>query len=203
MTGVHAPQEPQEETAAGAADSGSPGGARGLGRRVRSGAVAFFASLTVVLALYTLLAFDLAWDTQAGRIGPGFFPRIIGVLGTALALIGLVQSLRAAPPAPSGPSAPTATPTPGGSADGGQTPEQHHPGLILLIALALAGFVTVFIPVGAPVTGALFLLAMALMLDRTRIVRKVVLSAAFPVLLYLVFDVWLQAGLPAGILPFL
>ena len=41
----------------------------------------FYFVILVVLAGYTHMAFDLEWRTAAGRIGPGFFPRFIGVLG--------------------------------------------------------------------------------------------------------------------------
>ena len=38
------------------------------------------------LAVYTEMAFGMEWRTAAGRIGPGFFPRIVGGLGLALTL---------------------------------------------------------------------------------------------------------------------
>ena len=52
------------------------------------------ALLLVVLAVYTEMGFALEWRTAAGRIGPGFFPRIVGCLGLALTLVALVQTLR-------------------------------------------------------------------------------------------------------------
>ena len=55
----------------------------------------FLAALLVVLAVYTDMAFDLEWRTAAGRIGPGFFPRIVGILGLALTLWSLVAAVRA------------------------------------------------------------------------------------------------------------
>ena len=54
----------------------------------------FFALLVVVLAGYLQMALGMEWRTAAGRIGPGFFPRVIGVLGLVLALVALVRSLR-------------------------------------------------------------------------------------------------------------
>ena len=35
-----------------------------------------------MLAVYTEMAFGLEWRTAAGRIGPGFFPRIVGMPGS-------------------------------------------------------------------------------------------------------------------------
>ena len=54
--------------------------------------------LLVVLALaggYTALAFtELTWLSSAGRLGPGFFPRIIGVSLMMLCLYSLYADRR-------------------------------------------------------------------------------------------------------------
>ena len=64
------------------------------GWRRPTGRSLFLAVLLVILAVYTQMAFDLEWRTVAGRIGPGFFPRIIGLLSLAIILWALVTSLR-------------------------------------------------------------------------------------------------------------
>lgn len=158
-------------------------------RRI-DGASLFYLVLTLVLAGYTLLAFDMEWDTQAGRIGPGFFPRIIGVAGVALAVIGLVNAIRQARNRSKGEA--WAEPS-----------DIRYPAIIAIIALGLGGFVTVFIPLGAPLTGVAFLVLMYLIIDRKRILRRAVLSVVFPLALYVIFDVLLGATLPGGIMDFL
>ncbi|MBB4930420.1 hypothetical protein F4561_001240 [Lipingzhangella halophila] len=152
------------------------------------GPVAFYAVIGIIMGIYTILAFDMEWTTQAGRIGPGFFPRIIGFCGIALSLTGVLMSLRPAAAAAEGDAQPGA---------------KKHPALLALIGLALAGFVTVFIPVGAPVTAIAFLLVMYFLIERNRMAHRAVLSVAFPLFLYALFELWLEAGLPGGITDFL
>ncbi|RNL86074.1 tripartite tricarboxylate transporter TctB family protein [Halostreptopolyspora alba] len=161
-----------------------------LPKRRNLGAVAFYAAVAIIMGIYTVLAFDMEWTTHGGdRMGPGFFPRVIGTCAVVLSLTGLVMSLR---------SAAAATPPTEGTQSSGK-----HPFLLIAIGLGLVGFVTVFIPVGAPVTAAVFLLVMYFLIQRRWIARRAVLSVAFPVLLYVLFELWLEAGLPAGITDFL
>ena len=40
----------------------------------------FLGALTVIAVGYTVIAFDMEWRIRNGQIGPGFFPRIVGVL---------------------------------------------------------------------------------------------------------------------------
>lgn len=183
---AHPEATPQEPTAHPDAATDRPD-TTAPGRKI-TGAQAFFAVVTLIMCGYSLLAFDLAWGTEAGRIGPGFFPRIIGILGTLLALIALIKHMRR----PSGAKSDH-------EAVSDEEHTSHHPFLMAVIAAALTMFVTFFIPVGAPVTAALFLLLLYFLIDRRHYMRRVVLSLVFPVLLYFLFDVWLGAGLPEGI----
>ena len=71
--------------------------ARPVGRsgwRRPTGRSLFLAVLLVVLAVYTEMAFELEWRTAAGRIGPGFFPRIIGILSLILWSLVLIISVK-------------------------------------------------------------------------------------------------------------
>ena len=54
----------------------------------------FLAVLLVVLVFYTEMAFELEWRTTAGRIGPGFFPRIVGVASVLITAWSLVAAIR-------------------------------------------------------------------------------------------------------------
>lgn len=185
-----APERPDEARFADA--QALPSALARRSRYLPTGAQVFFGALTLLLFGYTVMAFSLSWQTSAGQIGPGFFPRIIGVLGTVLALACLLRSIMR--PASVNTSDTTATEQEGGT---------RYPFLIAVVAVALALFVTVFIPVGAPVTAIGFLLVMFFVLDRRRYARRAVLSLVFPVFLFFLFDWWLDAGLPEGITTFL
>jgi hypothetical protein len=152
----------------------------------------FFGILLVVMVGYTEMAFELEWRTQAGRIGPGFFPRIIGLLGAAVTLGAVVNSLR---------------PGVGDEPDlfdedeVGEGDLGRHPiPLVLTVALS-ALFLVTLTTLGAIVSAAIFMFGMLWFLNRGRWVMNVVLSLAVPVGMYLLFQTALNAGLPEGILP--
>jgi len=153
----------------------------------------FLSVVLAVLAVYTRMGFELEWRTAAGRIGAGFFPRIIGGLGLVLTAVALVDSVRGQA-TPSGPPV-AADEEPDGPDEG------RHPVPLVLTVLAAAAFVATLTTLGAVVASALFLLGMLWMLNRRHMVANVVLSIGLPVGLYLLFESLLNAGLPAGILP--
>lgn len=197
-----------------------PEGAGGDGGAQRSSPVrgepVFYVVVGSVLAAYTVVAFGMDWATAAGRVGPGLFPRIIGVLGVAACTVGALHSLRgrmrivrsapqdtpAADQEAGGGGEPTAAAASGSEA-GGEPDAQRHSWTVVALCAILALFVTVLVPVGAVVTGALALTAALLLCDRSHPVRSVLLGTAFPVVLYAVFVLGLNAPLPAGILPLL
>lgn len=151
----------------------------------------FFAVLLVVLVGYTEMAFELEWTTRAGRIGPGFFPRIVGILGSAICLAALLGSLR-----------------PGADSDEDSLEDEvgegdlgRHPGPLLLMVLACGVLLFTLLSLGAIVSGALFMFGMLALLNPGRWLLNAVLSIAVPLGLYLLFQTALNAGLPEGILP--
>lgn len=151
----------------------------------------FFGVLLVVLAVYTEIAFGMAWITDGGRIGPGFFPRIVGVLGVAITLAALVNSLR-----------------PGVTADEASLEDEvgegdlgRHPVPLLLTVALSAIFLVTLTSLGAIISSAIFMIGMLWYLNRGRWVMNIVLSIAVPVGMYLLFQTALNAGLPEGILP--
>lgn len=158
-------------------------------RRWHVGARAvFFGILLVVFAVYVQLALGMEWRTAAGRIGPGFFPRIIGGAGVVLTLVALVRSVRRAEAEPE-----TGTDGP----DLGR-----HPRTMAIVVAASAALAAVFTVLGAVVAGALFLLGCLWLLNREHPVLNAVLGVGLAVGLYLLFQTLLNAGLPAGVLPF-
>ena len=58
-----------------------------------------------------------------------------------------------------------------------------------------------FEPVGMIISCALFLAAILLLLNRRHPVTNIVISLGVPVLIYLLFQTLLNAGLPGGLLP--
>jgi putative tricarboxylic transport membrane protein len=163
-------------------------------RRFQVGARAVFLGiLLVVLAVYLQLALGMEWRTTAGRIGPGFFPRIIGGIGIVLTLVALVGSMRRA-----GSTADTDDDeTDAGAADLGR-----HPATMAIVVAASAALAAVFTVLGAVVAGALFLLGCLWLLNREHPVLNAVLAIGTATGLYLLFQTLLNAGLPAGVLPF-
>jgi hypothetical protein len=140
----------------------------------------------LILAVYTQLAMGMEWRTQAGRIGPGFFPRIIGVLGMVLCCVAAVRSL-------------SAVESDGETAD---EPEHgRHPWMLAATAAGLAAFAVLLLPLGAILTSALFMFGLSRLLGRGRLLPDLALSLLVPLALYLLFEVGLNAGLPKGVLP--
>lgn len=169
----------------------SPEQAAPTGRWRTTARTAFLGVLLVVLLGYTEMAFELEWTTQAGRIGPGFFPRIIGILGSVICLGALLNSLR-----------------PGVGDDEGVLEDEvgegkagRHPVPLLLAVAAGALLLVTFVSLGAIVAGAVFMFGMLAFLNGGRWLFNAVLSVAIPLGLYLLFQTALNAGLPEGILP--
>jgi putative tricarboxylic transport membrane protein len=146
----------------------------------------FFGILLVVLAVYFQLALGMEWRTTAGRIGPGFFPRIIGGAGIVLTLVALVGSLRR-----------TGLPAEADTDDLGR-----HPWTLAIVVGACAALAAAFTLLGAVVAGALFLIGCLWLLNREHPVLNAVLGIGLATGLYLLFQTLLNAGLPAGVLPF-
>jgi putative tricarboxylic transport membrane protein len=146
------------------------------------------------MAVYTQMAFDLEWRTVAGRIGPGFFPRVVGVLSLVILLWALAESLR--------PGAADDEDEVGGEDEAGEADLGRHPVPLLVVLAATAVFLLVFfVPLGAIVASSLFLFATLFLLNRRQLVVNVVIALALPVLVYLLFQTLLNSGLPPGVLP--
>jgi putative tricarboxylic transport membrane protein len=138
--------------------------------------------LLAALALaggYTTLAFaELSWMSQAGRLGPGFFPRIIGVSLTALCLYSLYADRRKSPPV--------------------EAPDWRAAGTI---ALLCAGFVALLDVLGGLLAMVLFMGAALHVFNRGRWLQNALIALALPAGVYLLFRLWLNAAMPRGLLP--
>lgn len=140
----------------------------------------FLLATLLVAGGYTWLAFaELAYLSSAGRLGPGFFPRIIGVALVALCAYSLYAELRAS---------------------SREALSQYWRTTVAVAALS-AAFIAALEPLGALLSMVLFLGATLTYLNRGRPLQNGLLAVLLPVFVYLLFKVWLNAALPRGILP--
>lgn len=131
--------------------------------------------------LYSYHAFtELSWLSSAGRIGPAFFPRIIGLTLLALSAWSLAAD---------------------GRAPGGRVAEGWR--AIALLALFSGLFVAALDVLGGLLSMIAFMAAALAVFNRARPLHNALLALTLPAGLYLLFKVWLNAGVPRGmLLPF-
>lgn len=134
--------------------------------------------LLFVACFYMLHGLRFEFFTVGGRPGAGFFPRVVGISLMASILYVLVTDWKSFGPTRAGLHRWTAT------------------FFGLAGALLIAG-ITIL---GASVTIALYLFATLTILNPGRHLANVGLSIAVPLAIRLLFDVWLGAPLPEGIL---
>lgn len=163
-------------------------------RAVNWSKLAFLGLILLVFAAYTEQAMGMEWRTQAGRIGPGFFPRILGGTALAVTVVALVTEFLARPKAEKLDAVEAAE-------EAAEPDLGRHPIALAAFVLAAAVFVGLFGILGAALAGILFLAATLWFLDPEHRVRSVVVAVTVPVLLYLAFQTGLNVGLPQGILP--
>lgn len=142
--------------------------------------LAFSLGLLLLATAYTWIAFtDMSFMIR-GRLGPGFFPRIIGALTIAFLLYSLVVDARRF-----------------------RTREPGTPYLrdILVFFGYCIGFVLLLPRLGGLLSMIVFMLAALFTFNRARPLLNVAIAVALPVGLYLLFDVWLNAAVPEGRIP--
>ncbi|MQA77238.1 MAG: hypothetical protein GEV10_01940 [Streptosporangiales bacterium] len=160
-------------------------------------ATLFLGALAVLFAGYTVLAFGLEWRTHAGRIGPGFFPRIIGCAAFVACAAAALWALRAQ----RRPAKEKATEDDPSAGDGAGTATDVR--TMLLVVAAGVAYVVLLLPLGALLATALFMVTVLWLLDRRHPVRIVVVGLGTPAAAYLLLEVGLSVGLPKGLLPML
>lgn len=132
---------------------------------------------------YTYIAFvDLAFLTRTGRLGPGFFPRIIGLSGIALILWVMVDHLR------------TGEGIIGGEGD------WRDVAVLMALAICYAICLRIF---GGFIATVLYLGAGLALLNRGKLLQNAVLTVAIPSAVYLLFDRLLNANMPPALISFL
>lgn len=151
----------------------------------------FLAVMLVVLVIYTEMAWELDWRAQAGQIGPGFFPRIVGVGGMAITLWALASAIRS----------PQADEVVALEDEIGDADLGKHPRLLAIMVLAAGVFAATLISLGAIISSAVFLAVMLSLLNRGHHLANAAVAIGIPLVMYLLLQTLLNAGLPEGILP--
>jgi hypothetical protein len=147
------------------------------------------AFLLVVLAgaiFYTYIAFaDLSFMTRSGRLGPGFFPRLVGVVAVVFIAWSVFDAMRTREP---------------GDAGGDDSAWSDA---ILLMALAV-GYAVLLRLFGGFVATVIYLAVALSILNRGSYLQNAILAIAVPSGVYLLFDRLLNANMPPALfdLPF-
>lgn len=164
------------------------------GRNVNWPKLTFLGVLLLAFAVYTELAMGMEWRTAAGRIGPGFFPRILGVTAIVVTVAAAVREI--------------VSRSEDEDADEVEAAEEaaepdlgRHPIALVAFIAAASVFVALFGVLGAALAGVIFLAVTLWFLDPKHHIRALIIAIAVPVVLYLAFQTGLNAGLPEGILP--
>ena len=139
----------------------------------------------VVLAgaiFYCYVAFvDLSFLSRTGRLGPGFFPRLVGVSAVAMTIWVIVDLLR------------------------GQQPEEDDASswgdVVKLMVLALAYGVLLRL-FGGFIATVIFLAMTLTATNRGKYLQNFIMSLTFPAGVYLLFDKLLNANMPPALFSF-
>lgn len=141
----------------------------------------FLLAVLVLAGGYSYLAFvDLSYLSSAGRLGPGFFPRIIGACLVALCLYSLYADRREM------------------RSDAPLSPDWR---VAALLALLSAAFVALLDVLGGLVAMIVFMAAALALLNRGRPVHNALIALALPLCVYFLFGIWLKAAMPRGMIP--
>ena len=141
----------------------------------------FLLAILFLAGAYTYVAFaELSYLSSAGRLGPGFMPRIIGVALVAMCALSLYSDMSKRP-----------------------SGEALSPGWKSAAVLAvLSGvFIVLLELIGGLLSMVAFMAASLWILNRGRHLQNVLIAVLLPVFLHVVFSVWLRASMPTGLLP--
>ena len=138
--------------------------------------LAFTATILCLAVLYSYWAFaDLSFLSSTGRLGPGFFPRIVGLILIVACVLTLAGDLK------------------GRRADGGLSSFWR----ITVTVAALSGaFILLLEVLGGPLAMVVYMLVTLSVLNPGRSMQNVAISVGFPLALFLLFDRWLNASIP-------
>ena len=138
--------------------------------------LAFIAAILCLAVLYTYWAFaDLSFLSSTGRLGPGFFPRIVGLILIVACVLTLAGDLK----------------------------NRHGDGELssfwrtTVVVAGLSGvFILLLEILGGPLAMVVYMLATLFVLNPGRSIQNVAIGVGFPLALFLLFDRWLNASMP-------
>lgn len=141
---------------------------------------AFTILVLCLSAFYTWAAFnDLSFLSSTGRLGPGFFPRVIGVTLILACLVELALERRR-----------RSDPVPG----------SEYAGTVVALGILTALFVLSLKILGGLLAMIAFMLIALFFLNRGRPVQNVLVAVLLPLAIFLMFDHWLNAAIPPGMI---
>jgi hypothetical protein len=141
---------------------------------------AFTILILCLSAFYTYAAFTgLTFLSSTGRLGPGFFPRIIGLalIFACLADLAMQLSRRSEP-----------------------LPRSEFVGTVAFVGAATVVFVFAMGVIGGYAAMFAFALVTLSVLNRGRWLQNLAIAVLLPAAIYLMFEVWLNAAIPRGTL---
>lgn len=142
--------------------------------------LAFLIVLLAGAVFYSYVAFlDLNFMTRTGRLGPGFFPRVIGIAAIAITLWAILDELR------------------NRQSDGGTADQWKD--VVVLIALAL-GYAMLLRLTGGFVSTFIFLVAALSVLNTGNLGKNLLIATLVPGAVYLLFDKLLNANMPPALI---
>lgn len=143
----------------------------------------FLAVILVGALLYTFIAFsDLNFMTRTGRAGPGFFPRLIGLLAIATTLWALIDDILK-------------------TKNNGAEFVLHASKDVVKVMVLAIGYAVLLRLLGGFVATVIFLGLSLMTLNPAQRTKNFFLALIIPTSIYLLFDRGLNANMPPSLIP--
>ena len=170
----------------------------------------FSLTLFVLSALYLVYGLNtLSIFNAAGRPGPGFFPTLVGTGLVIFTLINCYKDFRERSTVPAEHQFSVekqfvkldegSDETASAAIQDDVLNQRYGKDVAWLVALLIL-FIATLKPLGAILSMVVFMLILLWKFNPMRMKFNILYSILFPLGIYLLFEVWLRAGLPEGIL---
>lgn len=144
--------------------------------------IVFSAILFILSAFFAIKGLDYSYTTNTGQVGAGFLTRWIGILLVIFTSYSLFRDIK----------------------EKVQKEDiQVHPKGTLAVFVITGIFIFSLNILGALLSMILYFFALFWMFNKEKLVQNILLSIIVPICIYLLLDVWLNAGLPKGIITIL